>query len=124
MIDALFRSPDHPVTDVGETKTVHRVLLEIDNEGTLSTDFYVLYDGDSINTPQPPVYNISSTGGKAVYGVAVYGTDIYDAGSTIILRQAVEGSGFTVAIKFKESASSAPFIIRGYQFEYELGGRR
>lgn len=123
-INALFRSPDHAITDIGEDKIIHRVLLEIDNEGTLTTDFYILYDGENVATPQPAPYTITATGGKSVYGTAVYGTDIYDSGSTIALRQAVEGSGFTVAVKFKESASSAPYIIRGYQIEYEIGGRR
>ena len=123
-MDALFRSPDHSISDIGENKIVHRVILEIDNEGTLTTDFYILYNGESIDTPQPLPYTLSSTGGKAVYGAAVYGTDIYVSGGTIGLRQSVEGSGFTVAIKFRENGSSAPFTIRGYQIEYEIGGRR
>ena len=39
-------------------------------------------------------------------------------------RQAVEGSGFAVALRVNDGGATAPYSIKGFQLEYQLGARR
>jgi hypothetical protein len=41
-----------------------------------------------------------------------------------LVRQSVEGSGFTVALKVDDGGETAPYSLKGFQLEYQLGARR
>jgi len=50
---------------------------------------------------------------------------VYDSGvSEPLVRQAVEGSGFAVALKVEDGGITAPYSLKGFQLEYQLGARR
>ena len=87
----------------------------------------------------------------AIYGYSTYGassTSTYDFDVTAILgkyrgtyvyvnisngvnfkpsqplvRQAVEGSGFAVALRVNDGGSTAPYSLKGFQLEYQTGAR-
>lgn len=123
-IVAAYKSPDIILEDVGLNKTFHRVILNIDNLGTLSLNMRVIYDLDSTDVPQPTIYEITQSNTTSTYGSGTYGTSTYSADVNIELRQPIEGSGFLVALRFTESSGSSPFSIKGFQFEYKENGRR
>jgi len=41
-----------------------------------------------------------------------------------LVRQSVEGSGFAVALKVEDGGETAPYSLKGFQLEYQLGARR
>ena len=49
---------------------------------------------------------------------------VYGGGTQPLLRQSVEGSGFTVALKVDDGGETAPYSLKGFQLEYQLGARR
>jgi hypothetical protein len=111
--------------DPGVRKYMQRVNLNYEGEGTaITADLAVRYDYDDQNTPQPDKISITSGGGAAVYGVALYNNATYDASGIPLIRQSVEGSGFAVALKIDDQSSSDAFSIKGFQLEFTPGGRR
>ena len=55
----------------------------------------------------------------AIYGSGVYGTATYGGQSEPLLRQSVEGSGFTVAVRVDDNGKTAPYALGGFQMEYQ-----
>lgn len=123
-IDATYRSPDIVMGDAGIRKNMQRVNLNWKPEGAVDASLFVRYNYDDVNTPQPSVFTLSTTGSGAIFGTAQYGTAVYGQGDLPITRQTVEGSGFAVAIKITDTSTNIPFAIKGFQLEFTPGGRR
>ena len=41
-----------------------------------------------------------------------------------LFRQSVEGSGFAVALRVNDGGVTAPYSLRGFGLEYQVGARR
>jgi len=123
-IDATYRSPDITMGDPGVRKNMQRVNLNWKPEGEVSANMYLKYNYDDIETPQPSVFTLTTSGSGANYGAGIYGTSAYGQGDLPITRQAVEGSGFAVALKITDTSSNIPFSIKGFELEFTPGGRR
>ena len=64
-----------------------------------------------------------------IYGTSTYGTSssvsgTYGGASQPLVRQPVEGSGFAVALRVNDGGTTAPYSLKGFQLEYQLGARR
>jgi hypothetical protein len=108
---------------------MQRVIVNYKPESTLDADLFVRYDYDDINASRPAAYPLDSAIVAAIYGQSgtTYGTStsVYDSGvSEPLVRQAVEGSGFAVALKVEDGGETAPYSLKGFQLEYQLGARR
>ena len=123
-IDATYRSPDITMGDPGIRKNMQRVNLNWKPEGAVSASMFVRYNYDDVDTPQPDVFTLTTSGSGANYGTGLYGTSAYGQGDLPITRQAVEGSGFAVALKITDTSSNIPFSIKGFELEFTPGGRR
>ena len=125
-INAFFRTPDVTMGDPGIRKNMQRVIWNYENEGNVDTNFKVRYDFDSSSIPQPSAYSLSTGAGIAVYGLSAstYGTAVYGSSGANLVRQSVEGSGFTVALRVEEQSTNPPISFKGYQLEFIPGGRR
>jgi len=123
-IDATYRSPDMTMGDAGIRKSMDRVNINWEPEGIVSSSLFVRYNYDDINTPQPSVITLASSGSGAYYGIGTFGTAAYGQGDLPITRESVEGSGFAVALKITDTSTNAPFAIKGFQLEFTPGGRR
>jgi len=124
-----YRSPDLTFNDPGIRKHMQRVIVNYKPESTLDADLFVRYDYDDINASRPAAYPLDSAIVAAIYGqsTTTYGTNtsVYDSGvSEPLVRQAVEGSGFAVALKVEDGGETAPYSLKGFQLEYQLGARR
>ena len=123
-IDATYRSPDMTMGDAGIRKSMDRVNINWEPEGVVSASLFVRYNYDDINTPQPSVISLASSGSGAYFGIGLFGTAAYGQGDLPITRESVEGSGFAVALKMTDTSTNAPFAIKGFQLEFTPGGRR
>jgi hypothetical protein len=119
-----YRSPDLSFGDPGIRKHMHRVLVSYKPEASISADMFLRYDYEDPDAPRPAAYSLTASDIVAVYGTGVYGTATYGGQSEPLLRQSVEGSGFTVALRVDDNGTTAPYALRGFQMEYQTGARR
>ena len=125
-IAAIYRGPDYTMGDAGIRKMMQRIIWNYDNEGAVNSNFRIRYDFNSSETPQPNQYTLNTGAAVAIYGntASTYGTAVYGSSGTPLVRQSVEGGGFTVAVRLDDAAGAAPISLKGYQLEFTPGGRR
>ena len=123
-INARYRSPDISMNDPGIRKYMQRVILNYAPEAAIDADMFLRYDYEDANAPRPAAYPLDSTNVVAIYGTSLYGTATYGGATQPLVRQAVEGSGFAVALKIQDGGTTAPYSLKGFQLEYQLGARR
>ena len=123
-ISALYESPAYTMGDVGIRKMMQRIIWNYNNEGPVDSDFRIRYDFGSTSIPQPNPYPLTIGGSSAIYGTNAYGTAVYGSSGEPIVRQSIEGSGFTVSVRLDDADGADPISIKGYQLEFTPGGRR
>ena len=128
-IMAKYRSPDLTFNDAGIRKHMQRVVVNFAPESTIDADLFLRYDYESAESARPAAYALDSGDIAAIYGTTTYGTSsssigTYGGASQPLVRQAVEGSGFAVALRVNDGGSTAPYSLKGFQLEYQLGARR
>ena len=125
-ISSIYRSPDMTMGDPGIRKSFQKVIWNIDPTGALSSSFLLEYDFSDDEVPQPEPYTLAQTGNIAQYGLAesVFGTAVYGSTGSNLIRQAVEGSGFTIAAKILDATNNSPVALKGFEMEFSAGGRR
>ena len=119
-----YRSPDLSMNDPGIRKYMQRVILNYAPESSIDADLFIRYDYESGDVPIPAAYPLDSSKVVAIYGTSLYGTGTYGGTSQPLVRQPVEGSGFSVALKIQDGGTTAPYSLKGFQLEYQLGARR
>ena len=125
LIGAKYRSPDLNMGDPGVRKHMQRVNINYAPESTIDADLFVRYDYESNTSTRPAAYPLDSTNVAGLYGTSVYGSAVYGGPSQPIVRKAVEGSGFAVALRVEDGANAtAPYTLKGFQLEFQVGARR
>lgn len=119
-----YRSPDITAGDPGIRKAFQRVIINYAPEGAINTDLFLRYDYESSDAPRPAAYPFDSTKVVALYGISVYGVATYGGQTDPLVRQPVEGSGFSVAIRVVDSGVSTPYSLKGFQLEFTTAARR
>ena len=124
LISGKYRSPDLTFNDPGIRKHMQRVIVNYKPEAAIDADLFVRYDYEAASSARPAAYPLDSGDIVAIYGTAVYGVPTYGGASQPLIRQAVEGSGFAVALRVNDGGTTAPYSLKGFQLEYQLGARR
>ena len=126
-----YRSPDLSFGDSGVRKHMQRVIINYKPESSIDANLFVRYDNESVDSAWPDAYPLDSAQVAAQYGTtAVYSTAsdttqfVYGGSTQPLVRQSVEGSGFTVTLRVDDDGETAPYSIKGFQLEYQLGARR
>ena len=124
-----YRSPDMTFGDAGIRKHMQRVIVNYKPESSIDADLFLRYDYESRDSSRPSAYALDSSDVAALYGTATYGASsssfgTYGGPSQPLVRQAVEGSGFAVALRVNDGGSTAPYSLKGFQLEYQTGARR
>jgi len=125
LIQAKYRSPDLTFGDPGIRKYMQRVNINYAPESTIDADMFVRYDYEAQGSTRPAAYPLDSLNVAGIYGTSTYGVTSYGGPSQPIVRKSVEGSGFAVALRVEDGATSTgPYSLKGFQMEYQLGARR
>ena len=125
-----YRSPDLNFGDSGIRKHMQRVIVNFKPESSIDADLKLRYDNESVESARPEPYALDSSTVAAQYGTAVYSTTssatqfVYGGSTQPLVRQSVEGSGFTVALRVDDGGETAPYSLKGFQLEYQVGARR
>jgi len=129
-IEGKYRSPDMAFGDPGIRKHMQRVIINYKPEGSVDADLFVRYDNEDRESARPAVYPFDTSQLAASYNNAVYSTTssatqfVYGGGEEPLVRQSVEGSGFSVTLKVEDDGVTNPYSLKGFQLEYQLGARR
>ena len=116
--------------DSGIRKHMQRAIISYKPEGIIDADLTVRYDNEDKNSARPAVYPFDTTQIFSSYGDAVYSTIssaiqfVYGGPTQPLVRQPIEGSGFSVALKVADGGVTNPYSLKGFQLEYQLGARR
>ena len=127
---ARYRSPDLSFGDTGVRKHMQRVILNFKPESAIDADLLVRYDNESSDSARPAAYPLDSSQVAAQFGSATFSTNssaaqfVFGGPSQPLVRQSVEGSGFSVALRIKDGGETAPYSLKGFQLEYQVGARR
>jgi len=125
-----YRSPDLAFGDTGIRKHMHRVIINYKPESAIDAELLVRYDNENADSPRPASYSLDSSDVAAQFGSALFSTIggavrfVFGGPSQPLVRQAVEGSGFSVVLRINDQGESAPYSLKGFQLEYQLGARR
>tara|TARA_B110000908_G_scaffold12402_1_gene14396 strand:- start:12602 stop:14308 length:1707 start_codon:yes stop_codon:yes gene_type:complete len=119
-----YRSPDLTAGDAGIRKSFQRVIINYAPEGKVNADLFLRYDYESPDAPRPAAYPFDSTKVVALYGTAEYGVSTYGGQTDPLIRQSVEGSGFSVALRVVDNGISVPYSLKGFQLEFKAAARR
>ena len=103
---------------------MQRVILNYKPEAAIDADLLLRYDYEDPDSARPAAYPLDSSDVVAIYGTSTYGVPIYTGASQPLVRQSVEGSGFAVALRVEDDGQTAPYSLKGFQLEYQLGARR
>jgi hypothetical protein len=125
-----YRSPDMSFGDTGVRKHMQRVILNYKPESAIDADLLVRYDNESVSSARPAAYPLDTADVAAVFGISSFSTQesafqfIFGGPSQPLVRQAVEGSGFSIVLRVNDGGETAPYSLKGFQLEYQLGARR
>ena len=125
-----YRSPDLSFGDTGVRKHMQRVILNFKPESAIDADLFVRYDNEASDSARPAAYPLDSSQVAAQFGSATFSTTssaaqfVFGGPSQPLVRQSVEGSGFSVALRIKDGGETAPYSLKGFQLEYQVGARR
>jgi hypothetical protein len=125
-IEAVYSTPFLDFGDAGVRKTMRKIRLFVRPEGTMQINAKLVYDWQEPTKLNPDTYAIESdlTVGGSTYGTAIYGTATYSGGTTPVLISNVEGSGFSVQIKYSTVDTNPSYTIQGTLFEFHVEGRK
>ena len=80
------------------------------------------------DSARPAAYDLDSSDiaavGTYIWFRFLHSFGTYGGASQPLVRQAVEGSGFAVALRVNDNGTTAPYSLKGFQLEYQTGARR
>ena len=123
-IVAFYRGPHYTMGDAGIRKMMQRIIWNYENEGSVNSTVKLSYDFGSGTTPQPQPYSLAVGNSAAIFGTSLFGTATFGSTGIPLVRQSIEGSGFTVGVQIDDASGSPPISLKGYQLEFTPGGRR
>ena len=123
-IRATYETPNFDFGDFGTTKILNYIRISISPEGSVEPTLRVRYDYEDTTKIQPDDYTLSSIPLPALFGSGVFGTSLFGATSDPLVRQAVQGSGFTSSYRIRTEDTSAPYSINGMYIDYTPSNRR
>ena len=109
---------------------MQRVIINYKPESAIDADLLLRYDNESSDSVRPAAYPLDSSKVAAQFGTATFSTSssaaqfVFGGPSQPLVRQSVEGSGFSVVLRVNDGGETAPYSLKGFQLEYQVGARR
>jgi hypothetical protein len=126
-VPATFSTPFMPINDPRIRKTLYRMFLYTDPQGSVALDVALKYDFEEEGIIQPAEINFNNTSGSdaiAIYGDAIFGTGTYGGTVKRLFDSQTVGSGFVVSLVFTSESTNPPYSLDALTLEYGTYGRR
>jgi len=122
---ARYATPDYDYGDLGTLKTLHYLKVSITAEGLVTPEVQVKFDYNSGDVPQPRNnFSLGTVNPPSIFGSAVFGTNIFGASASPMLRTPLQGSGTSNNFTVISNDNKAPYRINGLYVDYIPSGRR
>jgi len=123
---AEYTTPNFDFGDLGTRKTIHYARISLSPEGLVQPSIRLRFDYDDQTIPQPPDYVLDSVSLPAIFGNsnALFNSVVFGAQNDPMVRQAVQGSGYTGSFKVYSDDQKAPYSVNGFYIDYAPSGRR
>lgn len=130
-IEAIYQSPFMPITDPQKRKTLYKLALYTDTQGSFAVDVNILFDIYAISNynsrVRSPTIRLESTSSgvflygasASVYGVATYGAELDKVYDTPLI-----GSGKTFSLRIEDSSTNPSFTLDTAIFEFREQDRQ
>lgn len=130
-IEAIFQSPFMPITDPQKRKTLYKMALYTDTQGSFGVDVNILFDIYAVNnynnSVRPTTIRLeSASAGISIYGSAttIYGVATYGAELDKVYDTPLIGSGKTFSLRIEDNSTNPPFTLDTAIFEYREQDRQ
>ena len=126
-IYSTFATPYIPINDPRIRKTIYKMFLYTDPQGSMQSDVNLLFDFDETGVIQPPGFTFNNTAAAsapAFYGTSIFGTGTYGGTIQRLFENQTVGSGYVVSIQFRTNSTNPPHSLDALTLEYGTYGRR
>ena len=123
-IRATYSTPNYDFGDFGTRKNMRYAKISISPEGSAQPTLRVRYDYEDTNVPQPLDYTLLSVPLPAVFGTSTFGSAFFGGTNDPMVRQAIQGGGFTVNFRLRSEDTNPPYAINGMYLDYIPSTRR
>lgn len=125
VINAYYQTPQLVLDDADIRKVLMKLHMYIEVQGDMTLTLTTSLDYGNLQSLQPPNITITQDSSFALYGTAIYGTDIYTYPGIVRITKNLVGSGYTVSFIFSSSSADLPpHRIDSFQLDYTLKGYR
>ena len=100
------------------------VKLSFSPEGIAQPVLRVRYDYEDDDVPQPLDYIMTAVPTPAIFGTSTFSNTIFGASNDPLVRQAVQGGGFSVSFRIRTDDKNPPFSVNGMYIDYMPSTRR
>ena len=127
-INSKYVTPFYDFGDVGSRKTLHYVKISVTPESTVAPTLSIKYDYNSVESPQPPAYQLTTIPLPSLFGTASFGSGVgagaFGGIGDPMVRQPVQGSGHTANFTISNNDQAGSYRINGFFIDYVPAGRR
>ena len=130
-IFAAYKTPFLDFGDAGTRKTLNYLKISMRPEGNVQPTLRIRYDNSVAHIPQPDNIIMDTVPAPAEFGVAVFENassgvagNIYGGTADPLVRQSVQGSGYTMNFRLFSDDNNAAYTINGIYADYYPSGRR
>lgn len=123
-IRATYKTPNYDFGDFGTRKNMRYIKISVSPEGTAQPVLRVRYDYEDTNIPQPLDYQLLSVPLPAIFGDGLFGTSVFGATNDPMVRQAIQGGGYTASFRLRSEDKNPPYAINGMYIDYIPSTRR
>jgi len=123
-IFSIFQTPYYYLQDPEQRKIFYSVATYLRSEGDNSIVMSAVYDYEDVDTLNPTIFSLSTSGAAAYYNEATYNsTAIFDGNPSPVQRTNISGSGRSVSFKYVTNDTSASHSIQGLVVTFGVGDR-
>lgn len=126
-IPSTFATPFVPINDPRIRKTIYKMFLYTDPQGSFSATMNLKFDFEESDVIQPDGVTFDNTAGAAAaafYGESIYGSGSYGGTIQRLFDSQTIGSGNVVSVQFVSDSDNPPYSLDALTLEYGTYGRR
>jgi len=123
-IRATYKTPNYDFGDFGTRKNMRYVKISFSPEGVAQPVLRVRYDYEDDRVPQPLDYTMTAVPTPAIFGSSLFNATVFGASNDPLVRQAVEGGGYSVSFRIRTDDINPPFSVNGMYIDYMPSTRR
>jgi hypothetical protein len=126
---SVYQTPYYYFEDPTIRKNFYSISTFLRSEGNTNIVFSISYDFDAVDQQDvwnPTNFSVITTGTAAYFNEAIYDNSlaIYDGNPSPVRKTNINGSGFSIAMKYVTNDTNASHTVQGFVLNYAMNDRR